>query len=238
MKKTLLLLSLALTACLAFGADFQTDLQVGFEEEEGYVWGEIVGQNGWTGREGQHLVSYDFAYSGASSLNFNGVATGDYEAKLKFDCDDPEGLPVHVYFMYKPSEEGSLRFYVSEGDGRIITIFFSRKQFSADAPTYITYTLDPELDADTWYEVGIWLDPAEKKVTSFYIGDFDVTKTEGFDYIAAGQTGVPDSLCFYTAWTDEKTVAYVDDVVVESLPEPACIGLLALVGLVFFNRIK
>ena len=46
MKKTLLLLSLALTACLAFGADFQTDLQVGFEEEEGYVWGEIVGQNG------------------------------------------------------------------------------------------------------------------------------------------------------------------------------------------------
>ena len=210
----------------------------GFEEEEDYVWGEIVGQNGWTGREGQHLVSADTAFTGAQSLNFNGIETGDYEARVKFECDNPEGLPMHISFKFKPSENGLLRFYPFEGQGHIINMFLGRTQFSADAPKYMFKDIEPALDFNEWYEVGVYLNPIDRVVESFYIGDCVFDDEYGYEYITYGETGIPDGIAFYTSWADDKTVAYVDDikVEVEVIPEPACLGLLALAGLFLLRK--
>ena len=239
MKKMMLLFGFVFMVGVASSEtnEYQTALSIGFEEEEGHVLGEIVWQNGWTGRQGRHEVTADTACSGTQSLNFNGIETGDYDAEYRFECDNPDGLPMHISFKFKPSENGLLRFYPFEGQGHIINMFLGRTQFSADAPKYMFKNIEPALDSNEWYEAGLYLNPIDRVVDSFYLGDCFFEDEYGYEYMEYGETGVPDGIAFYTSWADDKTVAYVDDVKVEvMLPEPACLGLLALAGLFFLRK--
>lgn len=53
---------------------------------------------------------------------------------------------------------------------------------------------------------------------------------------ATGGSGDIGSIVFMTEWTDTAAHSYIDDISVDLVPEPASIGLLALVGLCFLRK--
>lgn len=231
--KKLFILSLALFAAAAF-AEKVNVFSCGFEPEEGYSTGILYNQQGWTSySEGYHYreVVDDVSYSGKQSVHIFTTETHNSGEKHSVTYDNPYRAKVIYSFMFKPSD-GPVRFLIFDKDGKQIKKFtISKSQFTADSPWDAK---NFSLDTDTWYPVTMALDVRNNTFESFEIGDvfsnsfvYDNTTT------ASGDIG---SIVFMTEWTDTATHSYIDDVSIDLVPEPACVGLLAFAGLLLLRK--
>ena len=231
--KKLLILSLALFAATAF-AEKVNVFSCGFEPEEGYSTGLLYGQQGWTSySEGYHYreVVDDVSYSGKQSVHVFTTEGHNSGEQHSVTYANPYRVKVIYSFMFKPSDS-PVRFLIFDKDGNRIKKFaISKSQFTVDNPyEFKNYSLD----ADTWYPVTMVLDVRNNTFESFEIGD---TVSTSFVYDnSAGASGDIGSIVFMTEWTDTAAHSYIDDISVDLVPEPACFGLLALLGLGFLRK--
>jgi hypothetical protein len=231
--KKLLILSLALFAATAF-AEKVNVFSCGFEPEEGYSTGLLYGQQGWIPySEGYHYreVVDDVAYSGKQSVHIFTTEGHNSGEMHSVTYANPYRAKVIYSFMFKPSD-APVRFQIFDEYGdRIKKFAISKSQFTADNP-YDAKNFS--LDANTWYPVTMVLDVRNYTFESFEIGD--VLSTSFVYDNAQEASGDIGYIVFMTEWTDTAAHSYIDDISIDLVPEPACVGLLALVGLCFLRK--
>jgi hypothetical protein len=231
--KKLLILSLALLAATAF-AEKVNVFSCGFEPEEGYSTGLLYGQQGWTSySEGYHYreVVDDVSYSGKQSVHIFTTEGHNSGEMHSVTYSNPYKVKVIYSFMFKPSD-APVRFQIFDVYGdRIKKFAISKSQFTVDNP-YDAKNFS--LDTDTWYPVTMVLDVRNYTFESFEIGD--VLSTSFVYDNAQEASGDIGYIVFMTEWTDTAAHSYIDDISIDLVPEPASIGLLALVGLCLLRK--
>ena len=248
MKKLLVLALLISFAAALYAEDdgynYQTVYFTGFEEAEGYELGALNDQCGWTSFNENfdfRVVDNAFAFNGANSVY---VFTGDAKnsgSKTTFEYENPDCLPVTISFMMRPSE-GPVRFHVTDfKDQRIKKFAISSKQLTLDNP-YDAINFSNELDTTAWYRVSLSFEPYDNYIDPIQI--FEAYSTNAlvetramYDNQSASE-GEPGGFVIATEWTDTNTHSYIDDLTVTTMtiPEPACVGLLALAGLFLLRK--
>jgi len=232
MKKALVL-TLALLAGVAF-AESVNIYETSFEADEGFHVGSIANQCDWTllyNELNQMVVTDADAASGEYSLRMtheNGQ--GDVGCIKAFEYDNPYKADIIVSFMWRPST-AYLAVQLQDKSGKAICDLFLRTgEINGNIPGYVVYNLN--LDTTKWYPVVVKIDPKNNKVKEFVIDDNVVVSDRDYEDGASGDLGKLriKSEWFYT------TDSYMDDLSVDLVPEPASIGLLALLGLGFLRK--
>jgi hypothetical protein len=238
MKKILLLLFLA-SAMASFSEE-----QVffcGFEENEGYELGAITGQNDWTElfshTINQYEVTNKVSFTGDQSLYVYGPREGgDTGIKKVVEYENPYHGKIFVSYMLKPADRYvRLYFYDAVGgdNHRIAVVHINTHELYIDAGGTWNGG-DPDLSVDEWYKVTLLFDPVDNVLEEFTLGD-DITLDEIRNYCDEAASGDIGSFAIRTGWND-PTDAWVDDITIELIPEPACMGLLALAGFLFLRK--
>lgn len=213
----------------------------GFEESEGYALGPITGQNDWTELFGHTVNLYDvtnvFSFTGGQSLYVFGPREGgDTGVKKAVEYENPHQGKFLFSYMLKPGER-YVRMYLYDKTGgdnhRIAVVHINTHELYVDAGGTWSGG-DPNLSVDEWYKVTLLFDPMDRVLEEFYLGD-DITLDQIREYCDEAATGDIGSFAIRTGWND-PTDACVDDISIELIPEPACLGLLALTGLFLLRR--
>ena len=237
--KKLFVLALAVFALSSFAEE-----QVffcGFEESEGYALGPITGQNDWTElfshTVNQYEVTNKVSFTGDQSLYVYGPREGgDTGIKKVVEYENPYHGKIFVSYMLKPADRYvRLYFYDAVGgdNHRIAVVHINTHELYIDAGGTWNGG-DPDLSVDEWYKVTLLFDPVDNVLEEFTLGD-DITLDEIRNYCDEAASGDIGSFAIRTGWND-PTDAWVDDITIELIPEPACLGLLALAGLFFLRK--
>ncbi|MFA5689679.1 MAG: PEP-CTERM sorting domain-containing protein [Kiritimatiellales bacterium] len=199
------------------------NLNVEIEEESGDKYMTI-------GRTGPGAVTYTSAMGGNTALNIDTTKSGEYKWSFDF-CIDPS----------TPTASGSVTYiYLDSGSGKTFASLFLRKEASgfnvyvynnlSDSYTAsANNTLLTTIDVDEWYNVSfdIWTDG-----DTGHIG-YDVTV--GTDSLAvASQASLLTSDAVRMGWSPQMNGALIsyDNILLQTVPEPATVGLFAISGLV------
>jgi PEP-CTERM putative exosortase interaction domain len=229
--------ALALTLVLLTGVAFAESVNVyetSFESDEGFHVGSVANQVGWTllfNELNQMVVTDDDAATGEYSLRMiheNGQ--GDVGCIKAFEYDNPYKADIIVSFMWRPSTAYMAVELQDKSGNPICDLFLRTGEINGNIPGYVVYNLN--LDTTKWYPVTVRLDPKNNKVKEFLVDDNVVVSDRDYIEGASGDLGKLriKSEWFYT------TDSYMDDLSVDLVPEPASIGLLALLGLCFLRK--
>ena len=238
MKKLFLLLILA-ASVISFAEE-----QVffcGFEEEEGYTLGAITEQNDWAELFNNTVNLYDvtnvFSYSGEQSLYIFGPREGgDTGVKKTVEYENPYQGKILFTYMLKPGERYVRMFIYDKVGGdshRIAVVHINTSELYVDAGGTWNGG-NPNLSVDEWYKVSLLFDPIDRVLEEFTLGD-DIILDEIREYCDEAAAGDIGSIAIRTNWND-NTDACVDDITIELIPEPACLGLLVLAGFFFLRK--
>ena len=240
MKKLLFLLAFTALVQGAF-ADDQVFF-CGFEESEGYALGPITGQNDWTELFSHTVNMYDvtnvFSFTGDQSLFVYGPREGgDTGVKKTVEYENPYKGKILFTYMLKPGDT-YVRMYLYDKVGgeshRMAVVHINTHELYVDAGGTWSGG-DPKLSADEWYKVTLLFDPIDSVLEDFTLGD-DITIDQVRDYCDPEASGDLGSFAIRTGWND-PTDACVDDITIELIPEPACVGLLALASLCLSRKL-
>lgn len=240
MKKALIL-----TLVLLTGVAFAESLTILDEDFESYdTIRPLSEQSSWIAYQG-HESFYVVSDSGSKRLRFDRLdaSSGD-RGNIKEFTIDPKGVDIDVIISFKfKLVDGQLNFgpfengYNSPSDGHLLTLFINKTSVNANlnGGYYGTLFTYESLDPNKWYKVEVVVNPVSKKIKSIKLGNNATDPSTTYDYLRVGDTGIPKGLIFYSAY-GSSTDAYIDDVMVEAVPEPACLGLLALAGLFLLRK--
>lgn len=210
MKKSLLMLLPFLAVSLFADTEI---LRIGFEAEEGYALGKVIGQKGWTSTDSRHNSRSVYAVTNRASLVKSGSQAlclrtdGDYKPFLgrSFTFSDslegkyvvmsgdfmtPSGLNNWVKFLCENEKE--MATVVSKSSGDTCTISLDCYNILAAK----SYTLPlGEYSADTYHSYKATFDPARKMIVKFEIDDkvFENTDTllMGYNHYATASKPKP-----------------------------------------------
>ncbi|MBR6461728.1 hypothetical protein IKS73_01135 [bacterium] len=234
----LFLLSLSAVLYAAKGDGYSVVYHIGFEEDEGYVLGNIDGQCDWTDLNGNgtNEVSDATSMTASHSLHLKGT---EFKLCKDFEIDNPGDDPVMVTFEMKPGVDFTRFALYSEGtNDQIINMHVKASEVATDTSGYCSSEV-LDLDTNSWYEVSVFLEPASLSITSFYVGEsveFIYNENQNqYRNHATASDGSVKGFMIYNNWND-NTDSYIDDFYVAIMPEPACLGLLALAGLFFLRK--
>jgi hypothetical protein len=213
----------------------------GFEESEGYTLGAITGQNDWTElfshTVNQYEVTNKVSFTGDQSLYVYGPREGgDTGVKKVVEYENPYHGKIFVSYMLKPADRYvRLYFYDAVGGDshRIAVVHINTHELYIDAGGTWNGG-DPNLSTEEWYKVTLLFDPIDNVLEEFTLGD-DISLDQVREYCDPDASGDIGSFAIRTGWND-PTDAWVDDITIELIPEPASIGLLALIGLCFLRK--
>ncbi|MBR4820630.1 hypothetical protein IKZ70_02060 [bacterium] len=247
MKKLLVLLTIA-CATVAF-AENQTIFSLDFEVGEGYSAGSVTGQNNWedlawwvgthsfviANAEGaqsgsQYLHVAEDGESGANQLNNRIDISRSYTAGMK--------LLVHAWGKadFQGTEPMSVRFHCLGTSGKTYDVEIAEFNFKQDGSGNAFVTgKDLKFEGlveGEYYEFGVQIDPSTKAVEKVFVGE-NVYEGEGMTYKSATAEGcgsLPDGIRVYNG------KGCLDNFKIDVVPEPAFLGLLALLGLFFVRK--
>ena len=212
-------------------------------EEPFFKEGDITGQDEWENDwpEGNNAYVLTTNATQCLMIETGGGYGGYYHALdvprnsfMRFDMDlfvpsaifeDPERLTIPMLHLkqnstYQPSIE--LRVAPDVMDGVPILV--------GDAVGYEDYPLVIAEYAGEWTHLSYTIDYMEGKLVEFSIGDV----TENPDYVYTYDSDVPCTL--FCVCVGSQVNLQVDNVKVSVVPEPAVLGLLALLGLALLRR--
>lgn len=231
--------ALALTLVLLTGAAFAEQVNVftcGFEESEGYELGQLAGQQGWAAveRPSWMNVSNAESYDGVRSVHITGDTSGDTKTEHDLSYSNPYQASIIISFMIKPCI-GYLRPEFFDANGRsIFKIHIKTDDIYLNAG--ITRSKNYNLSPNTWYPIQIILEPKNNIIRSIFIGDNLYVEPDENCAYSANASGDLAKIQLHSSWSNPATDTYVDDISVDLVPEPASIGLLALLGLCFLRK--
>ncbi len=177
-------------------------------------------KHGFESQDGDLLVSFDFSYSGAMTLNtFVGVSFGGLTTSpsigIKSDCDDKSGKCKNDVFV-RMSDTG--------------TVMMLNSDLAADTNYTIFGRLYKDNGSTTYNRFDAWLNPTSDELMSL----------TGWNASATGTTKITsvDTLGVRTANIDNKSTLRIDNLQVSEVPEPGTLSLvgLALAGVAFGRR--
>ena len=237
MKKALIL-TMALLTVAAFAEQVNV-FTCGFEEGEGFSTGTIAGQNGWSlnGTEmGQMTIVDTASYAGDQSFRIYHPeqSWGDNDAIKTISYENPYEVDVHISYMVKPGNNYCSFGPKDKNNQLMFNLYVGKNEIGGDLPTYTSKGVS--LNPDQWCPVEILISPKTSKIKSVTVGDYVLVSPseEPRDYYgsASGDLG---KLVFFTKW-HYMTETFVDNISVDLVPEPASMGLLALLGLCFLRK--
>lgn len=232
---------LVLTFALLTGAAFAESVNVfscDFEAGEGFNLGSVYDQQGWY-RNGENFnfifVTNNVSYSGAQCLCFTNTTKG---VGISHDISYVNPYSADVLFSYAFMPGTSfVRYQLFDTEGKRIKKFaISNNGMTFDNPySAPTFNIDP----NDWYFVTIRLDVKNNVFKTFEIskdaaGDVISLQDIPFD-TSSGASGNIGKLSFNKEWTDQQP-AFIDDISIDLVPEPAALGLLALAGLFLLRK--
>ena len=219
-----------------------------FEEGEGYSEAKITGQNGWDklawwAKDDAYVVK-GTAASGEQFLScepIEGESVNVMNNTIDISGDYQEGSKLMVSAYAKPGfvsgrAKMSPRFHCLGTSGKTYDVQIAEFNFNQDGTAQAWVkggTLSVSgLTEGQWVKFGVVIDPANKKVEKIFIGD---NEKEGDDMYyqhadTAGCGSLPDGFRVYDG------PGAIDNISIDVVPEPAFLGLLALVGLFFARK--
>jgi len=244
MKKLLVLTALL---CAGFAMAEGANLwKCDFEEGEGYTEGKLASQNGWDvlawwANDEVFVVKDDTqAFSGEqfAECNPTGVNVQNNSIDISGVYQEGSKLSMSAYGQANFVEGGadmSLRFHALGTSGKTYDVQiaeFNFKQNGTIEGKVSGGSLSSSAAKGEWVKFGVVIDPATKKVEKIFIG---ADEKEGDDmyYFSVNTEGcgsLPDGFRFYNG------SGKIDNISIDVVPEPAFLGLLALVGLFFARK--
>ena len=235
--KKLLILSLALFAATAF-AESVNVFSCDFEADEGFNLGSVYNQQGWY-RNAENFnfifVTNDVAYSGAQCLCFTNTTKG---VGISHDISyaNPYSADVLFSFAFIPGTS-FVRYQLFDNEGKRIKKFAIQSSMITFDNPWNAPTLN--IDPNSWYFATIRLDVKNNVFKTFEIskdaaGDVISLQDIPFD-TSEGGSGDIGKLSLSKEWTDTEPT-FIDDINIDLVPEPACLGLLALAGLFLLRK--
>jgi len=261
MKKLLVLLTIV--CAVSVMAESKTLWFCDFETAEGYNTGNLVGQCGWYYVNGtttnRDVVENDpnFAPSGSQYVSYNNVNGKNTISAVMFDISDEYVIaPYNQLFvswdqcrvsdsymddtcqvkLYNFGDTGrnfdiEIAIVKLEWNYALITVTKADKS----APLNVTVPMDhPEV----WHHFTVTLDPENRMIKEFTIDDNVITGCTDTYYkneYDSAKEGKPRGGELIDGFGIMKK-GYYDNFKVEMIPEPAFLGLLALVGLFFARK--
>ena len=261
MKKLFVLLTIV--CAVSVMAESKTLWYCDFETGEGYQTGNLVGQCGWYYVNGtttnRDVVENDpnFAPSGSQYVSYNNVNGKNTISAVMFDISDEYVIaPYNQLFvswdqcrasdsymddtcqvkLYNFGDTGrnfdiEIAIVKLEWNYALITVTKADKS----APLNVTVNMDhPEV----WHHFTMTLDPENRMIKEFTIDDNVITECTDTYYkneYDSAKGGKPRGGELIDGFGIMKK-GYYDNFKVEMIPEPAFLGLLALVGLFFARK--
>lgn len=249
MKKLLVLL-VAVCAVAALAERINL-YECGFETGEGFQPGTIIGVNNWVTHNGSGTMTAtnEDAAEGSQSAKAEGDAYISF--RNSFDISGVyeslyDGAPLDVYCYVKTLPNAENPLYVkfqaltgtTTGELEIMeyiqaqngTFWFSYGREDGNSPSWWG-----SVSASTWHKVGGIIDPKTKTIKEFYI-DNNVYNAENAGEVMYYKSYSKNNIGSYPNSLRIMNAGYVDGFHVDVLPEPASIGLLALVGLFLLRK--
>ena len=193
MKKSLLMLLPFLAVSLFADTEI---LRIGFEAEEGYALGKVIGQKGWTSTDSRHNPQSvcnvtnraSIVKSGSQALclridgdkkpflgrsfTFSDSLEGKYVV-MSGDFLSPQGGDNWVKFLCENEKEMATIVARNSGDEHTISLecynILTAKSYSLPLGSY---------KADTYYTYKLTVDPARKLIVKFELDDKVWTNTD------------------------------------------------------------
>ena len=236
MKKALIFTLVLLTG-VAF-AESVNVFSCDFEAREGFNLGSVYNQQGWY-RNGENFnfifVTNSVSYSGAQCLCFTNTTKG-VGISHNISYVNPYSADVIFSYAFMPGTS-FVRYQLFDKEGKRIKKFaISNNGMTFDNPYNApTFNINP----NDWYFVTIRLDVKNNVFKTFEIskvaaGDVISLQDIPFD-TSEGGTGDIGKLSLSKEFTDTEP-AFIDDISIDLVPEPACLGLLALAGLFLLRK--
>lgn len=242
MKKILVLL-LVLCAFTAL-AENKVIYTLDFED---YPAGSVFGYDGWEkfyGTQIDAVVDSEAAHSGNVYLFTDGA--NSYKNDIDISESYEQGASVLVkFFVNIPSTSNERKFYVKLHNRGTIEQKYNNEiaEFQVGKTSFYIDTGSGHKTGsgnfeDVWTECGIVFNPGSRSITRLYVGenDYDL-KDDPWAYKTntEGSNDLIDGIRLMGDW-GAGCQGCLDDLTIELVPEPAFLGLLALLGLFFVRK--
>ena len=229
-------LSVAVLAVAAGSAQAQVLKYAGFEASEGYVLGDLFGQNGWTDTGDVANVTTAQAASGTRSVSIDSspIGTGawwwpsvNYNTATNTNKIIKASTDMYLASAGSNSANWGLDLYDGAGSfGRISALWVNSSGFANYWNGTTSVVTTTAVSYDAWHNIAITVDYNTMKA-SFAIDN--VTIASGVN-VTAGITSIFGDADFNVQGASFDTT-YFDNYKVEAIPTPGALAVLGLGGL-------
>ncbi len=227
-------LSVAALAMVAGSAQAQVLKYAGFEASEGYVLGDLFGQNGWTDDGNVANVTTAQAASGSRSISINSspVASSawwwpsiNYNTATSANKVIKASTDMYLATGGSKSANWGIDLY-DNNVNRISALWVNSSGFLNYWNGTTTVVTSTAVSYDTWHNIAITVDYTTLKA-SFALDN--VTIASGIN-VSAGITSIFADADYNLQGAGFDTT-YFDNYKVEAIPTPGSLALLGLGGL-------